>query len=244
MPQTAAALIIGNELLTGKVQEQNVAFLARELFGLGIFLRRVVVCPDEIGVIAADLNVLRASHDVVITSGGVGPTHDDITIDAVAAAFGRTVVRSEEMAALIRKHFGERVTEDHLRMANMPEGAELVRSNQVPWPTVHIDNVYVLPGVPQIFQRKFEAIRPRLDRGGRFHSQAVYTLFDEGELAGLLHELVETHPAITIGSYPQWQDPSYRVKVTFDGSDAGAVARATQAFLAAADPALVVKVER
>jgi molybdenum cofactor synthesis domain-containing protein len=241
MPLTAAALIIGNEILTGKVQEQNVAFLARELFGLGVTLRRVIVCPDDLDVIVEDLNALRASHDVVLTSGGVGPTHDDITLDAVARAFGCPLVRSAEMAARIREHFGDRVTEGHLRMANMPEGAELVRSAQVPWPTVHIGNVYVLPGVPQIFRRKFEAIRPRLEGGDPFVTRAVYTLFDEGELAALLHRLVVEHPGVTIGSYPQWQDPEYRVKVTFDGRETSEVVAATDAFLAAADPQMIVR---
>jgi molybdopterin-biosynthesis enzyme MoeA-like protein len=243
MPQTAAALIIGNEILTGKVQEQNVVFAARELFGLGVVLRRVIVCPDDLHVIVDDLNALRATHDVVFTSGGVGPTHDDITLDAVAMAFGRKLVQSTEMADRIRAHYGDRVTEGHLRMANMPEGAELVRSAQVPWPTVHIGNVYVLPGVPQIFRRKFEAIRPRLEGNTPFLSRAVYTQFDEGEVASLLHRLVEDHPAVTIGSYPQWQDPAFRVKVTFDGRDAPSVDAAADAFVAASDPAMIVRRE-
>lgn len=243
MPQTAAALIIGNEILTGKVQEQNVAFAAQELFGLGVLLRRVIVCPDDLDVIVEDLNALRARHDVVLTSGGVGPTHDDITLDAVAKAFDRRLVRSEEMAERIRAHYGERVTEGHLRMANMPEGAELIRSAQVPWPTVHIGNVYVLPGVPHIFRRKFEALRSRLEGDVPLVTRAVYTHFDEGEVAALLHRLVEAHPEVSIGSYPQWQDPSYRVKVTFDGRDAAEVEAATTAFLGASDPAMIVRRE-
>ncbi|MFW5877239.1 MAG: competence/damage-inducible protein A [Myxococcota bacterium] len=242
MPKTAAALIIGNEILTGKVQEQNVAFLAGELFGLGVVLRRVIVCPDEMDDIVADLNELRRGHDVVITSGGVGPTHDDITIDAVARAFGRDVVRSAEVEALIRHHYGDRVTAGHLRMANMPEGAQLVRSAEVPWPTIHLDNVYVLPGVPAIFRHKFDAIRPRLEGERPFVSRAVYTLCDEGEVAALLQRLTVEHPGVAIGSYPRFRDPEYRVKITFDGRDRTTVDAAADALVAALDPDKLVRV--
>ncbi|MFW6067407.1 MAG: competence/damage-inducible protein A [Myxococcota bacterium] len=242
MPKTAAALIIGNEILTGKIQEENVAFLARELFGLGVVLRRVVVCPDEMDVIVRDLDALRAEHDVVITSGGVGPTHDDITIDAVARAFGRSVVRSAEVESLIRGHYGDRVTAGHLRMANMPEGAQLIRNAELPWPTIHIGNVYVLPGVPAIFRRKFEAIRPHLRGEIPFVSRAVYTLCDEGEVAALLQRLAVEHPEVTIGSYPRFRDPEYRVKITFDARDATAVQAAADALVDALDPEKVVRV--
>jgi molybdenum cofactor synthesis domain-containing protein len=173
LARTAAALIIGNEILTGKVQEQNVAFLAKELFALGVALRRVVVCVDEIDVIVADLDALRTTHDVVFTSGGVGPTHDDVTIAAIAKAFGRKVVRAPEMEWLIRKYYAERVTDGHLRMADVPEGATLVRSAEMPWPTVQIENVYVLPGVPEIFRAKFPVLRDRLREGAPFVSRAV-----------------------------------------------------------------------
>lgn len=242
MPKTAAALIIGNEILTGKIQEENVAFLARELFALGVSLRRVIVCPDEMDVIVETLNQLRADHDFVITSGGVGPTHDDITIDAVAQAFGRALVRSAEVEALIRQYHGDRVTAGHLRMANMPEGAQLVRHAKIPWPTIHMGNVYVLPGIPEIFRHKFEAIRPQLGGDGPFVSRAVYTLCDEGEVAALLQQLCVQHPGVTIGSYPRWRDPEYRVKITFDGRDESAVQAATDAFLEKLEPEKLVRV--
>ena len=110
MARTAAALIIGNEILTGKIQESNLGYLGQELFKLGIVLARAVVCRDDIDVIAADLNALRASHDIVFTSGGVGPTHDDVTLPAVAKAFGRNLVRAPEIEALIRDYHGASVT--------------------------------------------------------------------------------------------------------------------------------------
>ena len=230
--RTAAMLVIGNEVLTGKVEEKNVAVLARELFELGIALRRVVVCVDEIDVIAADLNELRESHDLVFTSGGVGPTHDDVTVDGVAAAFGRQVVRSKEVERLIRRYHeakNEPVTEAHLRMANVVEGCRLVREAALPWPTLVLDNVYVLPGVPAIFAMKLKVLREELDRGESFTSVAVYTMLDEGSIAETLHELTAEFPGVLIGSYLAFRDSRYRVKVTFDGREPATVEAAAAA---------------
>ncbi len=230
--RTAAMLVIGNEVLTGKVEEANVAVLAKTLFRLGITLRRVVVCVDEIDVIAADLNALRAAHDLVFTSGGVGPTHDDVTIDGVAAAFGREVVRSEEVELLIRRYNGakgEPVTDADLRMANVVEGCRLVRESALPWPTLVVENVYVLPGVPQIFQMKLAVLEAELDLGESFTSEAVYTHLTEGAIAATLHDLTTRFPGVLIGSYLAFRDPRYRVKITFDGKDAATVGAAAQA---------------
>ena len=129
MSRTAAALVIGNEILSGKIADTNTTFLARGLFELGIELRRVVVCPDEVETISKELTELRTSHDLVFTSGGVGPTHDDVTIEGVAASFDRPVIQSEAVAKMIRHYYGDRANEAHLRMANMPEGAEMIRSS-------------------------------------------------------------------------------------------------------------------
>jgi len=241
MPRTAAALIIGNEILSGKIVDTNTTHLARLLFDLGIELRRVVVCPDEIETIGRDLSELRAAHDLVFTSGGVGPTHDDVTIDGVAVSFGRPVVRSAAVEKMIRHYYGDRATDAHFRMANMPEGAEMIRSSEAPWPTVVIDNVFVLPGVPEIFELKLADLRKRLDEGYEFHSQAIYTLCDEGEIAGLLERIAEAFPGVMVGSYVKWQAEDYRTKLTFDGTDREAVARAADTLVEQLDPKLFVR---
>jgi molybdenum cofactor synthesis domain-containing protein len=216
MTRTAAVLIIGNEILTGKIQDQNLGYLAAELFQLGVRLRRAVVCADEIETIVSELNALRVAHDVVFTSGGVGPTHDDLTL---------------------------RCTEAHLRMADVPEGARLLNNAEVPWPTVVVENVYVFPGVPEIFRMKFPVVREHLRGNVRFHSRAVYTHCEEGEVAALLSRLAEAHPEVSIGSYPRFRDPDHRLKVTFDGVDEGAIARALEAFVQALPAEVVVRVE-
>jgi molybdenum cofactor synthesis domain-containing protein len=243
MPRTAAALIIGNEILSGKIPDTNTAFLARTLFDLGIELRRVVVCPDEVDIISQDLSQLRARHDLVFTSGGVGPTHDDVTIEGVAASFGRPVVRSAAVEKMIRHHYGDRATEAHFRMANMPEGAEMIRSAEAPWPTVVIENVFVLPGVAEIFKLKLTDLRKRLDEGHQFHCQTVYTRSGEGEIASLLERIAEEFPGVMVGSYIKWRAEDYRTKVTFDGNDPDAVAKAADMLVSKLDATLFVRRE-
>ncbi|MDA8018525.1 MAG: molybdopterin-binding protein [Thermoanaerobaculia bacterium] len=231
-PRTAAALIIGNELLTGKIQDRNIPVLARELFGLGIELRRVVICSDEVPVIVTDLDSLRSTHDLVFTSGGVGPTHDDVTMRAVAAAFDTTLERREALASLLREYFGNGLTEEHLRMADVPVGASLVSAEAVRWPTVRMDNVFVLPGLPEVFERKMPLLREHLGQDTPFVSRAVDTASDEGAIALLLEDLEKSFPGVRIGSYPRWGDGPVRVTVTFDGLDGREVEGAAAAFTA------------
>jgi len=239
----AAFLVIGNEILTGKVVEENVPFLARELFGLGITLARIVVCADDPAVIAADIRALRAAHDIVFTSGGVGPTHDDVTIPAVARAFDRSLVRDPVLEQRIREHFGTRTTEGHLRMAEMPEGGELVQSEKMSWPVLRVENVWVLPGVPQIFRMKFELMRDRLTHGEPFLSRAIYTRCDEGEIAALLADVEARFSGVAIGSYPRLSDPEYSVKITVDGRDGALVDGAVDALVKALPPDRIVRVD-
>lgn len=242
MPRRAAMLVIGNEILTGKVREGNLETLAQQLFRMGIELRRAVVCPDEVDVIARDLNELRRAHDLVFTSGGVGPTHDDVTLPAVARAFDRPLERSPIIEGLIRQHWADRVTEGHLRMAEIPAGASLVIED-VPWPVISIENVYVLPGVPEIFELELRALRAHIGSDTPFVTRAIYTMCDEGEIAALLESVTRDHPNVAIGSYPRWRDPAYRVKLTFDGATEGEVDAALEQCLRGLSPDAVVRVE-
>jgi molybdenum cofactor synthesis domain-containing protein len=218
MTRTAAALIIGNEILSGKVAEQNVHVMARELFALGVELRRIVVCPDEIPVIVRDVRELSSTHDVVITSGGVGPTHDDVTIKAVAQAFDVPVVRAPSYEELLREYYGPKLTDMHMRMADVPEGCRLVTTAELRWPTIVMKNVYVFPGVPQIFKQKFALMREDLKGTAPFFSRTVFVNLDEPALAPLLDELSAKHDRVNIGSYLVWgKESDYRTKLTIDG---------------------------
>lgn len=230
-PNTAAALVIGNELLSGKVHEQNVVVLARALRALGVNLRRVVVIPDDVDLIVAEIRELSSGFDLLFTSGGIGPTHDDVTVAAVAEAFGAAVETDESTAEMIRDHFGDRLRPGHLLMARVPRGCELVTDDEGKWPTILMHNVWVLPGVPEIFRMRLRAVKQRLAGGRPFVSREVYTNLDEGNLVPLLDEIVERFPSVDVGSYPKWNDPSYRTKLTFDGLDPDAVQAAFEAFL-------------
>ncbi|MBX3186312.1 MAG: competence/damage-inducible protein A [Labilithrix sp.] len=231
-PETAAALVIGNELLSGKVEEANVHVLAKALRGLGIELRRVVLILDDVEEIAREVAALAASHDWLFTSGGVGPTHDDVTVMGVAKAFGVGVVEDATLAKMLRDHYKERCTPGHLQMALVPEGATLESTEDVRWPTIRLKNVWLMPGVPEIFKMKLPVVAGRLGSGAAFLSRAVYTKMDEGDLRPLLDAVVARFPDVGVGSYPKWQDPSYRTKLTFDGRDAARVDAARDAFLA------------
>ncbi len=231
-PKTAAALVIGNELLSGKIQDANVAVLARVLRGLGVELRRVVMVLDDVDTIAREVAALSKAHDWLFTSGGVGPTHDDMTVFGVAQAFGVEVVEDPSLAQMLRDHYKERCTEGHLRMALVPKGATLESSDEIRWPAIRHGNTWLLPGVPEIFQLKLALAARHLGQGIGFVSRAVYTRMDEGDLKPLLDKIVEQFPDIDVGSYPKWHDPSYKTKLTFDGRDPGRVDAARDAFVA------------
>jgi len=231
-PKTAAALVIGNELLSGKVEDANVHVLARALRRLGIELRRVVMVLDDIDVIAREVRDLAAAHDWVFTSGGVGPTHDDVTVHAVARAFGVNVVEDPTLASMLRDHYREQCTAGHLQMALIPEGASLESHDSVRWPTIRLANTWLLPGVPEIFRMKLAVVVDRLGGGVGFVSRAVFTKMDEGDLKALLDHVVERFPDVGVGSYPKWQDPFYKTKLTFDGRDPERVDAARDAFIA------------
>lgn len=229
-PRRAAALIIGNELLTGKTEDVNLSVLARQLFMLGIQLERAVFCRDEVQVIRKDLDDVRHHVDFVFTSGGIGPTHDDVTMQAIAATLERDLVQSPEIEELLRSHFGERLGQRHLRMALLPKGAELVTTEAASWPLVRVENIYILPGLPQIFHRKMQALAEVLGQDAPFLSRSVATRCDEGELGDLLERLHREHPDVMIGSYPRWQD-EVKVLVTLDSRSKAAVDRAVDDLL-------------
>ncbi len=215
--ETAAALLIGAELLSGKVRDANLRELATTLRALGIDLTRVVMVADERDVIAAEISALRQHHGVVSTSGGVGPTHDDVTIQAAAQAFGVGIVHSDEVETLMREVYGDTLTPEHLRMARIPAGARLVYASTSIWPAVTVGNVWLLPGVPEVFRAKLEVVRERLRGPGQFFSEGVYCRSDEAALCCALETVVEEFPTVAVGSYPKWGGTDYRTHVTFDG---------------------------
>src|SRR2546422_9255372 len=153
MPKTAGIVLIGNEILSGKVTDVNAAYLCRELRALGVDVRRIAVIPDEVDLIAREVATLSRDHDVVFTSGGVGPTHDDVTIEGVARAMDVKVVRHPLLVGILERHFGAQLNEAHLKMAEMPEGGQLVGHEAVRFPTMLMRHVCIPPVVPRTLRR-------------------------------------------------------------------------------------------
>lgn len=241
MEKTAGIAIIGDEILSGKVADENARLLIGELRELGVHLRRISIVPDDLEQIAASVTEMAGALDFVFTSGGVGPTHDDLTMKGIARGFGTRVVRHAELERMIRDFYGERLEEGHLRLAEVPEGADLVTGENPRWPVVCYQNVYILPGVPGLFRKKFQAIRERF-RCAPFYCGRIYCDADESALAPELNRMVAEHPKVSFGSYPRFDDADHRVLVTVESKDRDA-ARAAFEGLAGRLGQLVLRTE-
>ncbi len=231
---TAAILVIGDEILSGKTEDRNARLLIGELRELGVALRRIVVIPDDVEEVARAVRELSSRFDHVFTSGGVGPTHDDVTLIGIARAFDLPLVRHPDLEARLKAWFGADADESRLRMAYVPAGAELITPEETRWPMLAVKNVYILPGVPELFQKKFMAIRERF-RVAPFHARAIYTLQDEFDIAESLRTVADAHPHVAIGSYPSFSSNEYRVKLTLESKDGAALEAALKDLLAALD---------
>jgi FAD synthetase len=242
MAKTAAVLIIGSEVLSGKVTDQNSPFLAQELRGLGVEVRRILTIPDELPVIVRDVRELARDHDLVFTTGGVGPTHDDVTIAAIAQAFARPLVRHPLLEAVLRRHYGEAITPAQLRMADVPEGSRLVGKGDVGFPVVALQNVFIFPGIPESVRRKFGRIREEF-REAPYILRRIFLRCDEGEIAAELYRALERFPALQLGSYPILHQPDHRVALTLESKQRDEVDRAVQFLVDHLPAATIVRVE-
>jgi molybdenum cofactor synthesis domain-containing protein len=257
----AAILLIGNELLTGKIRDENGWYLTQVCRRRGLAMREIAVVPDEIDKIGAALLRLVQDVPLVFTSGGVGPTHDDVTMEAIARATGRPIVRNTEMEALLRAHYSDRTTDSALRMADVPEGTKL---RALPgWPIMRLDlaagerfggtwpalthdvRLYILPGIPALLRAKVDALEQLEDELPEVREWALVQLqtrIDESRLTPALDAVVAAYPDVEIGSYPRF-DPDergrlqVRVKITFESGDPTRAQAARNALAANLDPA-------
>ena len=205
---TAGLLLIGDELLSGRTQDRNLAPIAAWLNLQGIRLAEARVVPDETDRIVEAVNALRARYDYLFTTGGIGPTHDDITVDAIAAALGVPVVVHPRARATLEAYYANRggVTEARLRMARVPEGAELIENAASGAPGIRVGNIYILAGIPQVAAMMIEALSGTLEGGRPLLSLAVGCWVPESEVADLLRETERGHPGCQIGSYPFFRE--------------------------------------
>ncbi|MBP1804997.1 competence/damage-inducible protein A [Rubellimicrobium aerolatum] len=226
MNPTAAILVIGDEILSGRTRDSNLHFLAQELARVGIDLREARVVPDRHAVIVEAVRALAGAHDHVFTSGGIGPTHDDITADAVAEAMGVALSVRDDARAVLRAHYdrmGVEMNEARLRMARVPEGATLIENPVSAAPGFSVGNVHVMAGVPRIFEAMVAGLLPRLTGGTPLLSQSYRIQRGEGEIAGPLSDLAAAYPDLTMGSYPFQQNGAFGANVVIRGADGARV---------------------
>ena len=239
---SAGIVVIGNEILSGKVVDTNSPFLAGELRPLGVTLRRISTIPDELPLIAREVREHHETYNLVFTSGGVGPTHDDVTIEGIAMALGRKVIVHPDIADKLKTFYGDKINAARLKMAEVPEGAELITDMSLNFPTIKVENIYILPGIPEIFRSKFETLKPRFS-ADPYCLKVVYTRVGEGTIAEYLNDTMRTFPELLLGSYPKINHPEYMVKVTLESKDAGYVGRAFAHLLTVLPEGSVVRTE-
>jgi molybdenum cofactor synthesis domain-containing protein len=218
MTTRAEILIIGNEILSGKVPDEHAAFLCRELHNLGVDVRRVVVLPDEVHTIAEAVRAAWDRADLIMTTGGVGPTHDDVTIEGIAEGLGRRLVRHPVLAQLVRDVYGASDDPYVARLADVPEGATLIAAEGLRVPVLAVEKIYVFPGVPEVFRRKFHAIKARF-QNAPFHLRTIYLGVGEESVAAVLYDAAARHPDVALGSYPVGTRGAYRVRLTLESKD-------------------------
>ncbi|KGB82475.1 MAG: competence/damage-inducible protein A [Confluentimicrobium sp.] len=239
---TAAMLVIGDEILSGRTRDANMHYLAGALTKHGIALKEVRIVSDDRQAIIDGVNALRAAYDTVVTSGGIGPTHDDITAEAIAAAFGKPIDVRADARAILEAHYkasGAELNEARLRMARIPEGATLIDNPISAAPGFTLENVHVMAGVPVIFQAMVASVLPTLTGGAPLLSQSIRVDRGEGEIAAQLSALADEFPALSLGSYPFQRDGAFGVNVVVRGSDA-AMIDAAMARLAELFPEAVI----
>jgi molybdenum cofactor synthesis domain-containing protein len=222
---TAAMLVIGDEILSGRTHDKNIGQIASWLQVQGIRLSEVRVVADDQDRIVAAVNALRAENDYLFTTGGIGPTHDDITVDAIAAALGVEVIIHPEARAILERYYADKggTNEGRLRMARVPEGAELIPNHKSGAPGIRHGNIFVMAGVPHITAGMLDALTGELEGGAPLISETVGGFIPESEVAGLLREVEQAHDNCQIGSYPFFRDGKVGSNFVIRSTDADAV---------------------
>jgi molybdenum cofactor synthesis domain-containing protein len=206
MLKNAGIIIIGDEILSGRVQDSNSLFMAGRLRACGVDLLRIAVIPDDVVEISEEVGRFAARFDYVFTSGGIGPTHDDVTIEGVSRAFGVPTVVDETLRALLETFYGEKLSPERLKMAEVPEGARLVQDETLRFPLIACKNVFIFPGIPEYLKTKFHVIEKDF-QGPKIHLRTVYISEQESVIAPYLNDVVRRNARVKIGSYPNVSSP-------------------------------------
>jgi len=239
---SAALLVIGNEILSGKVRDTNSAFLAVELRKLGVDLERILTIPDEIELIAREAKDMSERFDHVFTSGGIGPTHDDMTMDGIALAFDRQLEMNQSMVDRMARYSEKPLNDAMKKMAIIPTGSEILDVGGLWFPVVVVENVHIFPGIPELFEKKFHSIADRFS-GVPFQLKKIYVRPAESDIAETLNALLREFPELMLGSYPRINEEHYRVMLTLESRDEAYLESATETLVKSLPDDAVYRIE-
>ena len=242
LTRTAGIIIIGNEILSGKVHDANSFYLATELRSLGVNLLRISVIPDDTEIIGKETSSFSRQYDFVFTSGGVGPTHDDVTMEGIARGFAVGLIRHPEFEKYFRSKCGDRLNEAVLKMTEVPEGAEVIDLGNMSFPLVLFKNVFIFPGIPEYLRKKFSLIKERF-RSSAFHLRRFFLDAKESDIAEILNAIVAENRSVYFGSYPVLGNPEYQIIVTAESKSEEALNRAAEKLLGLLPGDIVARVE-
>ncbi len=239
---TAGIVIIGNEILSGKVRDDNSFFLASELRSLGVHLERISIIPDDIEAIGKEVVDFSEKYDYVFTSGGVGPTHDDVTMEGIAKGFNVKLVEHQGIKDMLCSRFSESVNSAVLKMANVPEGTEIILNEDIRFPVISFRNIFIFPGIPEYMKNKFSLIRERF-RSSEFHLKKLFLNSHESSFAEILNEVVADYKDVDFGSYPVIGKPDFRVMITVESKLKKSLEYALNDLISRLPEDIIVKIE-
>lgn len=240
--KTAGIIIIGNEILSGKVRDANSHYLAAELRKLGVDVRRISVISDDIDIIGKEVYDFSARYDYIFTSGGVGPTHDDVTMAGIAHGFGVELVGNSEIREFLRSRYNRDLNSAVLKMTMLPEGSDVKCSENMRFPVVSFRNIFIFPGIPEYVRTKFPLIS-ELFRSPAFNLKRIFLNCHEADIADILNRVVEAHKDVAFGSYPVLGEPDYRVIITAESKFNDKLLSSLDQLIADLPEEIVVRVE-
>lgn len=238
----AGIIIIGNEILSGKVHDSNSFYLASELRKLGVNLMRISVIPDETEAIGSEVSEFSKRYDLVFTSGGVGPTHDDVTMEGVARGFTVRLIRHQKLSDYFRIKYGDNLNDAVLKMTYVPDGAEILDLGNMNFPLVLFRNVYIFPGIPEYLRSKFSLIKERF-RSPDFFLRRFFLNAKESDIAEILNSVVDENRDVSFGSYPILGNPEYQIIVTAESKSEDELTRAAEELQKRLSREIIVRIE-
>ncbi|MBI5025856.1 MAG: competence/damage-inducible protein A [Nitrospirae bacterium] len=242
MEKTAGIIIIGNEILSGKVRDINSPYLTDELRALGVNVLRISIIPDDIDEIGREVSEFSKKFDYAFTAGGVGPTHDDVTMAGIAKGFGLRIMRHPRLEEILRSRYGDSINDTILKMAEVPEGADIIVNKDLWLPAVYFKNIYIFPGIPKYLKMRFDAVKERF-RCNPFLLRKVFIKAHETDIAPALYRVVETNPNVMVGSYPIIDNSQYKVMVTLESKREDSLNRAFSYLIEQLPEEIVIRAE-